>query len=199
MASRYTDVDLMILKRWDEVQALRDAFDELRDRIDDVAEAALQKAAATASDKGLRSELALKAPSFSLWKPEWENRSKDPGVYLEVIDFLPSACRKGTRAHPSLWCMTDQIKKLRLKESSEDFGRALRGALPSDLVSKWSHEESHLANYPLGRSLDDVSDADRLRFISEPHALADFLGTCVDQFSEIMPAIDETLRKMTRR
>ena len=39
MASRYTDVDLMILKRWDEVKALREAFDDLVDRMQDMIEA----------------------------------------------------------------------------------------------------------------------------------------------------------------
>ena len=52
MASRYTDVDLMILKRWDEVKALREAFDDLVDRMEDVVEASLQKMAVVATEKG---------------------------------------------------------------------------------------------------------------------------------------------------
>jgi hypothetical protein len=34
MAIRYTDVDLMILKRWDEVMALREAFEDMLGRME---------------------------------------------------------------------------------------------------------------------------------------------------------------------
>ena len=52
MSSRYTDVDLMILKRWDEVNSLREAFDDLVDRMQGMIEGSLQKVAVVATEKG---------------------------------------------------------------------------------------------------------------------------------------------------
>ena len=68
MASRYTDVDLMILKRWDEVKALREAFDDLVDRMQEIVEASLQKVSTAVAERGLSSEFDLKRPSIWFWK-----------------------------------------------------------------------------------------------------------------------------------
>ena len=64
MASRYTDVDLMILKRWDEVKALREAFDDLLGRIEDIVEASLQKVSTAVLERGLSSEFDTKRASI---------------------------------------------------------------------------------------------------------------------------------------
>ena len=44
MANHYEDVDLMLLKRWDEVMALRRAFDDLMDRMREMIETTLGEA-----------------------------------------------------------------------------------------------------------------------------------------------------------
>jgi hypothetical protein len=72
MASRDTDVDLMIFRRWDEVKALREAFDDLVERMQDIVEASLQKVAVVATEKGLSSDVNLKRPSIWVWKRDWE-------------------------------------------------------------------------------------------------------------------------------
>ena len=134
MASRYTDVDLMILKRWDEVNALRDAFDNLLGRIEDVVEASLQKVSITASERGLSSDSNLKRPSIWFWKRDWATRRNEPGIYVEVFDFVPADCGRDVDDHPSIWVMTDEFSRLKLRESSDDFGRALRAALSPELL-----------------------------------------------------------------
>jgi len=199
MASRYTDVDLMILKRWDEVKALRDAFDDLVDRMQDIVEASLQKAAVTATEKGLSSEYNLKRPSIWFWKREWENRKKEPGVYLELYDFAPTDYGRDVEEYPSMWLMTDQFSRLRMRESSDDFARAVKTALSPELLTKWTHERADLSEFPFGRDCDDVSDADRVHLVAEPAALGKFIIERMDECMELVPAIDQALQGMTRR
>ena len=199
MASRYTDVDLMILKRWDEVNALREAFDELVGRMQDVVEGSLQKVSIAVSERGLSSDCNLKRPSIWFWKTEWANRRKEPGIYLEVFDFVPADYGKDVDDHPSTWLMTDEFARLKIRESSEDFGRAVRAALSPELLGKWSHEDADLSDQPLGRDCRDVSDADRVRLVADPDAVGKFIVDRVDEFMELVPAIDEALQKMTRR
>src|SRR5579862_151863 len=119
MANRYTDVDLMIFKRWDEVNALREAFDDLLDRMQDAVEGGLQKVAVVATEKGLSSDVNLKRPSIWFWKREWESRKKEPGIYFELFDFAPADYSKDVEENPSMWLMTDEFSRLKMRESSE--------------------------------------------------------------------------------
>lgn len=199
MASRYTDVDLMILKRWDEVKALREAFDDLVDRFEDVVEVSLQKVSTAVSESGLSSDFDTKRPSIWFWKREWETRKKEPGIYFQLFDFVPADYGKAVEDYPSMWFMTDEFSKLKMRESSEDFGRPVRAALSPELLTKWSHEDADLSDSPLGRECHEVSESDRVRLVAEPDALGKFIIDRVDEFMELIPAIDQALQKMTRR
>jgi hypothetical protein len=199
MPSRYTDVDLMILKRWDEVKALREAFDDLIDRMQEIVEGSLQKMTTVASERKLSADFDLKRPSIWFWKRDWETRKKEPGVYFEVLDFVPADYGKAVEDFPSMWFMTDEFSKLKMHESGEDFGRALRAALSPELLTKWNHEYADLSDSPLGRDCTDVSDADRVRLVADPDGLGKFIIDRVDEFMELVPAIDQALQKMTRR
>jgi hypothetical protein len=200
MANRYTDVDLMIFKRWDEVKALREAFDDVLDRIGAVLEVSLQKAVTAAAEKGLLAEFDPKQPAIWFWKKEWETRtSKEACIYLHLSDFAPIEYGKVEDDHPAAWFMTDDFSKLKMRESSEDFGRTLTAALSPELLTKWSHEEADLSESPLGREYSEVSDADRVRMVAEPEALGKFIIERMDEFMELIPAIDQALQKMTHK
>ena len=199
MASRYTDVDLMLLRRWEEVQALTEAYGELLDRMQDVVEATLQKVAVVATEKGFSSDLNIKRPSIWFWKREWENRKKEPGIYFELFDFAPFTYSKDIEDHPSMWLMTDEFSRLKIRENSEDFGRAVRAALSPDLLTKWNHEDADLSDQPLGKECHDVPESGRVGLVAEPEALGKFVIERMDEFMELVPAIDQALQKMTRR
>jgi len=199
MKSQYTDVDLMILKRWDEVKALRKAFDDLLGRMKDTIEAPLQRVATIAADRGLSAEFDIKRPSIWFWKSEWETRKKEPGVYFQVLDFVPSEYSKAVGDCASVWLMTDEFSKLKMRETSEEYGRALRAALTPDLLTKWSHEDADLADSPLGQDCADLSESDRVGLVTDPAALGKFIIAQLDESMELVPAIDQTLQRMTRR
>lgn len=199
MATRYTDVDLMIFKRWEEVGALREAFDDLVARMQDLVEVTLQKVVVAATEKGLSAEFNLKRPSIWFWKREWENRGKEPGIYFELFDFAPTDYGKDVDEHPSMWFMTDAFSTLRMREGSEDFGRALRAALSPELLTQWSHHAAELSESPLGKDCSEVSESDRVRLVAEPEALGKFIIERMDEFMELIPTIDQVLQKMTRK
>ena len=199
MSTRYKDVDLMIFDRWDEVKALREAFDELVDRIENVVESTLQKVSRTLEERGFVAGYDLQWPSIYFSKPSWHNRKREDGVRLEIIDFLPVDCGKKIDDHPSLWCMTNEFEKLRMKETPEQFGRTLRSLLPTDLAAKWNHEQVDIAEWPLGRNRSDVSEPDRVRMAEDPEILQKFLLECADELTELVPAIDQALQQMTKR
>lgn len=98
-----------------------------------------------------------------------------------------------------MWVMTDAFSKLRMREGSEDFGRAVRAALPPELLGKWSHHAADLSESPLVRDCTEVAESDRVRLVAEPEALGKFIIARLGEFMELVPAIDQALQKMTRR
>lgn len=199
MASRYTDVDLMILKRWDEVAALRAAFDDLLGRMESVLEVALQKVSIAVSERRLSAGFDAKRPSIWFWKHDWETRRKEPGIYFQLSDFAPGEYGRAAKDHPSMWFMTDDFSKLKMRESSEEFGRVLRTSLSQELLQKWNHEDSDLSESPLGRECIELSESDRVRLVADPDALGKFIIERLEEFMELDPAIDQALQKMTHR
>jgi len=199
MASRYSDVDRMILKRWDEVKALREAFDDLIDRLQDIVEVSLQKVSTAVSDKGLSAEYDVKRPSIWFWKREWATRGKEPAVYFQLFDFAPDEYGREVEDHPSIWFMTDEFSRLKMRESSDDFAKVLRAGLSPELLTKWDHDDADLSESPLGRDCHEVLESDRVRFAGEPETLVKFVIERVDEFMELVPAIDQALQKMTRK
>jgi hypothetical protein len=199
MPHRYTDVDRLLLGRWSEAVGVRDAFDGLLMRMRSVVESAMQRAATAASEKEWRSESNVKRPSIWFWTRDWENRRGEPGVYIEVFDFVPAEYGKDVEPYPSTWLMLDQLSRLRLRESDEDVGRAIRTAISPDLFAKWNHVDVDLTEGILGRDHVEITSADRLRLVSEADALTSFINEALADASELVPLVDEALRKMTRK
>jgi hypothetical protein len=199
MPHRYTDVDRLLLGRWSEAVGVRDAFDDLLTRMRTVVESAMQRAATAASEKGWRSESNVKRPSIWFWMREWENRRGEPGVYIEVFDFVPVKYGKDVEPYPSTWLMLDQLSRLRLRESDEEVGRAIRAEVSPDLLAKWNHPDADLAERVLGRDHVAITAADRLRLVSEPDALTTFITGALAEAGELVPVVDGALRKMTKK
>ncbi len=156
----------------------------------DVVEVSLQKATAAAADSGFSADFNIKRPSIWFWTREWENRKKEPGVYFELFDFVPSEYGKDVDAQPSMWVMTDEFPRLKIRESSDDFGRALKTALSPALLAKWSHEHADPSESPLGRDCEDVSESARVALVADPDALTRFMVARMEEFRELVPAVD---------
>jgi len=102
-------------------------------------------------------------------------------MWFEVSDFVPLQYTKGVGNHPIMWFKTEEFSKLKVRESSEDFARALRSALTPNLLKKWDHHEANLADAPLGHECMEVPEAERVRLMTEPDALPGFLLARVDE------------------
>ena len=66
-------------------------------------------------------------------------------------------------------------------------------------TKKSNHSDVDLSDSPLGKDCDDVSNADRVSLVSDPDAMCRFILERVGENMELVPAINETLQKMTRR
>ncbi len=200
MVNHYEDVDLMLLKRWEEVKALRRAFDDLMARMREMIETTLGKITHAAAERGMSCDFDAKYPSIWFWKKEWETKSsKEPCIYFRLSDFAPAEYGKVTGDRPEMWLMSDDFSRLKFRESSEEFGRLVLASLSPELMTKWTHEDADLSESPLGKECSEVSESDRVHMVTEPDALSKFVIERLDEFMELVPAIDQAVQKMTRR
>lgn len=112
---------------------------------------------------------------------------------MEVANFAPIGYRRVKENHPDLWLYTENLHILRMKEPERvQFSKDLRAQL-GDAAGDWKHEDSSDADYPLGKQLNEVSDADRVRLVSEPDKLFAFATDALTSAFVLSEAIDKAL------
>lgn len=193
MSSHYTDVDRLILERWNEVQDLQDAFKGLTDRMRDTVEDVMVKAERWLDEQGYRCEYDVRRPEISAWKSGWEARRGQPGIRLVVGEFAPLGYGKVRSEHPFLWVMTATLDLMKMKEAERiQFARQLRQTLgPS--AAKWDHREVSDADSPLGRYVNELPETERVALAAQPQKMLEFVQAGFTELFETAAAIDATL------
>lgn len=194
MPTTYTDVDRLILERWDDTRGLLDAYEELQDRIHDVITEVGERLSEWAAPQGYMVDTDAKLPSIFVYRNTWMNRKRDDAlVYFELTDFAPLGYRRVKENHPAVWVWIDNLQMLRMKERERvQFARDLRSNL-GDLAAEWKHEECDDSDCPLGKTLADVSDSERVRLISDPDALFAFATDALKLAFALSDAMEKTL------
>jgi hypothetical protein len=196
MPTSYTDVDRLILDRWEDTKGLIEAYEDLQERMRDVIEGVGERLAVWGTENGYTIDTDAKRPEFYAYKPEWQNRRRDDAVvYFLLSGFAPFGYRNVKDDHPWLWLQTANLQMLKKGEPErQQFARDLRTRL-GEQATAWSHEDADEADSPFGRYLTDVTDKDRLQLISDPDALYEFATKAFTEAFALSEAIDETLAK----
>lgn len=195
MNTPYNDVDRMILSRWDEVAALRDAYDELVGRMTETIDSACRRTGSWLEEQGYDWDFDAKHPCIWAWKPGWEKPKGEPLITLEITDFAPLGFGKVDSPNPYFWLSIEQLERLKMKEPERArFARELKAAIGSS-VSKWDHADGSESSDPLGRYCTDVSDRQRVEMVGHPATLVAFFESGFRELFELVPAIDDTLKK----
>ena len=200
MPTTYTDVDRLILERWDDAKGLLEAFEELQDRMLDVIDDGGERLKRWAEQHDCIIDVQAKEPSFHFYKEAWMNRRKDDAlVYFSLADFAPVGYRKVKHDNPYVWLWTENLQMIRMKEPERvEFARQLRANL-GDRAAQWSHHETIDADSPLGRYLTEVSDNDRVRLVADPDRLFEFASKTIEDALTLSDAIDSSLEQARSR
>ena len=196
MSSHYTDVDRLILERWNEVLDLQDAFKDLTDRMRDTVEDVLVKAERWLDEQGYRCAYDVKLPEISAWKPSWEARRGQPGIRLVVGEFAPIGYGKVRSDHPFLWVMTATLDLMKMKEAERiQFARQLRQTLgPS--AAKWDDREVSDADSPLGRYVNELPEQERVALAAQPQKMLEFVQAGFTELFELAEGIDASFPRV---
>jgi hypothetical protein len=196
MATEYTDVDRLILGRWQDVMGLLEAHEELQDRMEEVIDDVGNRLERWLEERGYEVKSESKAPSFWVGKANWFNRRKDDwAICFEIGGFAPFGFRKVREDHPFSWLHTGNLEFLRMKEAERiDFARALRQEL-GDVAKNWAHKNVDEADAPLGRYFTEISDRDRVELIADPDKLFEFATKACEELLTLTEPIDRVLAR----
>jgi hypothetical protein len=196
MATEYTDVDRLVLDRWQDVMGLIEAHEELQDRVEVAIDGVGDRLERWLEERNYEINCDSKSPSFLLGKTAWNNKRKDDWiVYFEVGGFAPFGFRKVREDHPYAWLHTDNLALLRMKEPERvEFAKALRQEL-GDGAKAWADKNVDDADSPLGRYFTDIKEADRVELIADSDRLFEFATKACEELFTLSEPIDRVLAK----
>jgi len=195
MATNYTDVDRLILERWQDVLGLRAAFDDLQDRIRDTIADVGGRLARWGKEFGYEIETVAKESRIHAWKASWANRRGEPALYFTLEGFAPVGYRKVDADSPSIWLITRDLDTIKMKEAERaEFVRQLKAAL-GDRAREWENDDTDPTDEPLGKYFSEVTLQDRVSMVAEPDKLYDFASRAFQSAFTLSDAIDQTLAK----
>jgi hypothetical protein len=199
-AASYTDVDRLILDRWEDTQGFLEAYEDLQDRMQQILSDVEVPLERWASTHGYKSYADARSASFGIYRPNWENRRRDDAlVYFALEDCAPIGYRRVKAEHPSLWFYTEGLQATKTKEADRvRFASDLRAKL-GGLADEWRHDDATETEYPLGKKLSDVKDLDRVRLVSDPDDLFKFVTGALEQAFPLADAVEQTLAQLRSR
>jgi hypothetical protein len=199
MPTSYTDIDRLILDRWDEVTSLIEAREELQDRIGDVIEAAGDRIRRWLQPLGYELEVHPRDAEFHAYRTTWTYKKKGPAVAFLLKGCCPKGYRRNQQLYPSLWLNIEDLEKFKIKEDGRrKFSADLRNQLGS-LAAGWDDDGCDDATAPLGRDLTDYDSRRRCELVSSSEALSAFAVSEFSRGFELADAVDLCLQKVLPR
>lgn len=164
-------LDAFIAERWDDTVAFVGAFRDLEERAAEMFEnEAGGRIREWFGDQGYELQINAGYAEYRAYRSAWLTAEGDPAAILAIGGLLPAGMMKVDSLHPYAWIYLKREKganDVRVRRAAH-----LRASVPT--ASEWLHPETKHAQ-PLGRYLSDIENLERLRFMRDPVALADFV------------------------
>jgi hypothetical protein len=193
----YTEMDRLVLERWQDVIGLNEAYKATQDHIEEALEAAGERITRWVREEGFEGEMSARDGEFWAWRRSWYDKKKDEvRVYLTLGGFCPIGFRKIDERYPYLWVSTYQLERFKVKAPDRvKFAQALRTALGPDARS-WEDENVDDADHPLGRYLRQYDNAARARLLLDPDNLVSFCKEHFPDLFKLADVIDPELQRL---
>lgn len=195
MSQIYSEVDLLLLDRWQHVMSLLQTHREIQPKIEQVIELTEGRLKPWADAHGFEVSANPREAKFDFWKAAWADKRKDPKVRFEIGGFCPAGFRRLAEPHPYLWVYT-QLDRYRIKEPERvTFARNVRAKL-GDAAQQWAHHDAEDSWAPFGLYLTRYDDAARARLVTSPDTLYAFCTEHLPALLALVEPIDAELRQM---
>jgi hypothetical protein len=184
---KLTELDRLLLDRWQDMIGLQDGFEELQDRLARRLDGLVRALEPWAAAQGYSLDLDKKHAEVLLTKETWRDAVGSPRVSLTVGGLYPYGYRRVVSEHPYLWIYTPSLND----GAVEAFKENLSVLLGPDLLG-WTHDECD-DDGPFGRYIETHTDVERAALASDDEALRSFVQTQATVLMALGPHIETAL------
>jgi hypothetical protein len=178
MNDSLVQIDAILMKRWADAVAFRNALTDLEGRLAERLEAAAELLRPWLDELGYSFvDVDSKWANIIVARSGWINRkTKKPRVYVAADALLPYGFRKVEEENPSVWIFSWGLDRDDRVAFREQLTERLKGK-----TGGWLNEHCE-REAPAGRYITTHGDRERLELARSPEALAAFA-------KEILPPI----------
>jgi hypothetical protein len=196
VSSIYSDIDKLVLERWEDVKNLAQAQKDVQSRIEEVIEIAGERIGRWLREQGYEFEYDAAEGSISAWRPGWAERRKAAKVVLALGGLGPLGYNKSDEPRPFLWVYTEGLASYRVKDAGRlAFAADLRRELGS-AAAEWDDDGVDDTEAPLGQYLKGLGVRDQCRLVASPENLVEFAQEQFPRLFRLADAIDACLVRM---
>jgi len=190
MTENVDHVDAVLLKRWTEAVALREAMTELEERLSVRLERTAESLQPWLEEQGYTFvELEAKYARVNVARTSWMNKKRQqPWVWFALGALFPYGFRKVQEEHPLVWVMTYNLEKDDRRTFQEHLTNRLKGK-----GGDWINENCG-RDYPAGRYISSHGDRERLALAQTPEALVTFAREALASIFILGDDVESALR-----
>ena len=195
MTDNVGQVDAVLLKRWTDAVALREAMTELEGRMSERLEKAADSLRPWLDEQGYSFvEVEGKYARVNVARANWMNKKRQqPWVWFALDALFPYGFRRVQEENPLVWVLTSNLEKDDRGVFQEHLTNRLRGK-----GGDWINEDCG-RDYPAGHYILTHGDRERLALAQGAEAIASFareaLAPILVLGDDVEAALRETLGK----
>lgn len=183
-----TELDLLLLERWQDALGLYEGMDELQKRLRRRFKHAGEQLKPWFRDRGLEVfEVEWETASYSGAKKLWIGDKGEPTVWITVGGLFPYGYKDVVDELPYVWLFVPDVSD----DSARLVGR-VRGVLGARLGA-WQNDECD-ETMPLGQYVEGYGDVERAGFAKDLAALTAFVRAQESLIQELVAAVDTATR-----
>jgi hypothetical protein len=185
-----TDLDQLLLDRWNDTVGIWEAIKELEDRLADSLKSAAERVGPWLRERGFEvSDVSTRTATIDFRRPEWMGKRDESYIHAYIAEVFPYGYRKVREDRAHIWIYAGNLSE----DQQEVFEAETRQRLGNH-PDEWINPDCD-AEYPVGRYLQAYDDKGRLQLASSSEALESFLKEQVEQVLGILDPLNDSLKE----
>ena len=188
MSEALTELDVLLLDKWQDTLAIWDAINELEGRLSDRFEGSVDRLRPWLAERGYEVvEINPKWSSVYVAKDSWFRKREEELVSIGVGAVLPYGFCRVDDEHPYVWVAIGHM--------DEDEQEAFNAQLTERLRRRpggWINDKCY-DDYPAGRHITSHGDSERIALAKSEEAMESFMKSALESVMALEGDIEAVL------
>ena len=188
MSEALTELDVLLLDKWQDTLAIWDAINELEDRLSDRFESSVDRLKPWLAERDYEVvEVDRKGASVYVAKRSWFRKREEELVSVGVGAVLPYGFRRVDDEHPYVWVAIGHMDEDEQEAFNAQFTERLRRR-PGGWLNDNCYED-----YPAGRHITSLGDSERITLAKSEEAMESFMKDALESVMALEGDIEAAL------